>query len=35
MGNSSTLNVLQKLIDNKEIIISFEKNGEIGILKIY
>jgi predicted nuclease of predicted toxin-antitoxin system len=35
MGNSSTLNVLQKLIDNKEAIISFEKNEEIGILEIY
>jgi predicted nuclease of predicted toxin-antitoxin system len=35
MGNTSTLNILQKLIDKAESIISFEKNTEVGILEIY
>jgi len=35
MGNTSTLNIQNKLIEKKESIISFEHNDELGILEIY
>lgn len=35
MGDTSTLNIQNKLIEKKESIISFEHNDELGILEIY
>jgi len=35
MGNTSTLNILNKLIERRDVLLSFEENRDLGILEIY
>lgn len=35
MGNTSTLNILNKLVDKRDVLQSFEENVDLGILEIY